>query len=165
MKRRTLATLCAIAAFLGVGATSFAALRGAGGREHRLTATYAGTGQGGTAGTTASGSARLRGRGRPIGKGTLRGSARGSFTSPTCVTFDGAAVLSGKGGSLRLVTRGARACAAGNRDLVSFSGRATVTGGTAAFAGASGRVSFSGSFDRATGGVRITLSGRIRYRA
>ena len=166
VKRRALATLCALAAFFGVAATATATYRGSGGREHRFTATYAGTGHGQTSGTTASGSARLRGRGRLIGKGALRCAGRGTFTSPTCVTFDGAAVLSGKSGSLRLVARGARACAAAsNGDLVSFSGRATVTGGTATFAGARGRLSFSGSFDRATGGVRIKLSGRIRYRA
>jgi hypothetical protein len=166
VKRRAIAILCAAAAFLGFAATASAAFRGSGGREHRFAATYAGTGHGQTAGTTASGSATLRGRGRLIGKGTLRGSGRGTFTSSTCVTFDGNALLSGKTGSLRLAARGARACASSsNGDLVSFSGSASVTGGTATFAGARGRLSFSGSFDRATGAVRITLSGRIRYRA
>jgi hypothetical protein len=80
------------------------------------------------------------------------------------VTFSGRAVLSGKTGSLRLVARRAHACAAGGNN-VSFSGTATVTGGTAAFAGARGRLSFRGSFDRATGSVKISLSGVIRYRA
>jgi hypothetical protein len=74
-------------------------------------------------------------------------------------------VLSGTSGSLRLVARGARACAAGGGDMVAFSGRASVTGGTAAFAGARGRLSFAGTFDRASGSVRIRLSGRIQYRA
>jgi hypothetical protein len=164
VKRRALATLCAIAAFVGVSATASAAYRGSGGREHRFTASYAGTGHGQTAGTAASGSARLSGRGRLIGKGTLRGSGHGTFTSQTCVTFDGSAVLSGQSGSLRLVAHGAQACAPSSGEQVSFSGRATVTGGTGTFTGARGRLSFRGTFDRSTGSVRISLGGRIRYR-
>jgi hypothetical protein len=72
-------------------------------------------------------------------------------------------VLRGKSGSLRLLARSAHACAASGGDNVSFSGRATVTGGTGTFAGARGRLSFRGSFDRASGGVTISLSGLIRY--
>jgi len=73
-------------------------------------------------------------------------------------------VLSGKNGSLRLVAHRASACAAGGGNSVSFSGTATVTGGTATFAGARGRLHFSGSFGRASGRVTISLSGLIRYR-
>jgi hypothetical protein len=165
VKRRVLATVCAVAAFLGVTATAAAAYRGSGGREHRFTAVYAGTGHGRSSGGTTSGSATLRGHGRLIGKGTLRGSGRGIVTNQECVTFRGRAVLSGRGGSIRLVARGAQACAIGGRSDVPFSGKATVTGGTATFAGARGRLSFHGTFDRASGSVRIALSGRIRYRA
>ena len=68
-------------------------------------------------------------------------------------------------GSLRLRVHRARACASGGGNSVSFSGAATVTGGTATFAGARGRVSFRGSVDRATGSVRISLIAVNRYRA
>lgn len=163
--RRTLATLCALAAFLGTTATASATSRGFAGRDHRFTANYAGHGRGETSGTRASGSATLRGRGRLIGRGTMSGSAHGTFTSQTCVTFSGGAVLRGVAGSLRLRTRSAHACAAGSGNSVSFSGTATVTGGAGAFAGARGQLSFSGSFDRATGGVKVSLSGVIQYRA
>jgi hypothetical protein len=95
----------------------------------------------------------------------MSGSAHGTFTSQTCVTFSGRAVLRGKAGSLRLAARRAHACAAGNGNSVYFSGTATVTGGTATFAGARGRLSFRGSFDRATGSVMVSLSGVNRYRA
>lgn len=95
----------------------------------------------------------------------MSGSAHGTFTSQTCVSFSGRAVLRGKTGSLRLAARRAHACAASGGNTVSFSGTATVTGGTATFAGARGRLSFRGSFDRATGTVKISLSGVIRYRA
>ena len=163
--RRTLATLCALAAFLGATAIASATSRASGGRDHRFSATYAGHGQGEASGTSASGSATLRGRGRLIGRGTMSGSAHGTFTSQTCVTFGGRAVLRVKAGSLRLRVPSAHACAAGSGNSVSFSGTATVTGGTARFAGARGRLSFRGSFDRATRGVNVSLSGVIRYRA
>ena len=163
--RRALATLCALAALLGATAIASATSRASGGRDHRFSATYAGHGHGETGGRSASGSAALRGRGRLIGRGTMSGSAHGTFTSQTCVTFTGKAVLRGKTGSLRLAARRAHACAAGGGNSVSFSGTATVTGGTATFAGARGRLSFRGSFDRATGRVKVSLSGVIRYRA
>jgi len=162
--RRTLATLCTLAAFLGTTAIASATSRTSG-RDHRFSANYIGHGHGETTGTSASGSATLRGRGRLIGRGTMSGSARGTFTSPTCVTFRGRVVLRGKTGSLRLRARSAQACAAGSESSVSFSGTATVTGGTRSFAGARGRLSFRGSFDRATGRVKVSLSGVIRYRA
>jgi hypothetical protein len=161
--RRTLATLCALAAFLGATAIASATSRNSGGRDHRFNATYVGHGQGATSGTSASGSASLRGRGRLIGRGTMSGSADGTFTSQTCVAFSGRAVLRGQTGSLRLRARSARACAAGGSNSVSFSGTATVTGGTATFAGARGRLSFRGTFDRTTGSVKVSLSGVIRY--
>src|SRR3954449_10835251 len=44
--RRILATLFALAAFLGVTAVASATSRGSPGRDHRFSATYAGQGQG-----------------------------------------------------------------------------------------------------------------------
>jgi len=162
--RRTLATLCALAAFLGATAVASATSRSSG-RDHRFSATYNGHGQGEASGTSASGSAALRGRGRPIGRGTMSGSAQGTFTSKTCVIFSGKAVLRGTMGSIRLRARRAHACAGGGGNSVSFSGTATVTGGTDTFGGAQGRLSFTGTFDRTTGSVKVSLSGVIRYRA
>ena len=78
--RRTLATLCALAAFLGATAIASATTRGVAWRDHRFSASYSGHGQGGTSGTSASGSAALRGRGRLIGPGTMSGYAQGTFT-------------------------------------------------------------------------------------
>ena len=94
----------------------------------------------------------------------MSGSAHGTFTSQTCVTFSGRAVLRGKTGSLRLRARRGQACAARGDNSVSFSGTATVAGGSGTFAGARGRLSVRGTFDRPTGSVRVTLSGVIRYR-
>src|SRR4029079_9542019 len=94
-------------------------------------------------GTTASGSATLSGRGKLIGASTLSGEGHGVATSAACVTFGGTAVLKGHAGTVMLATRNANACAAADASTVSFSGHARVTGGTEAFAGARGNVSFS----------------------
>jgi len=160
---RSVATLCAIAAFVGANTSAAAISRTTAGRDHRFVASYSGHGQGETSGTTASGSATLRGRGRLIGRGTLTGSGKGTATSQTCLTFSGRAVLRGKEGSLRLRARRAHACEAGGGNTVSFSGTATVTGGSGTFAGARGRLTFRGNFDGTTGSVKISLSGVIRY--
>jgi hypothetical protein len=79
------------------------------------------------------------------------------------VTFTGKVMLRGKTGSLRLAARRAQACAAAGGNSVTFLGTATVIGGTETFAGARGRLSFRGSFDRTTGSVKVSLSGVIRY--
>jgi hypothetical protein len=127
-------------------------------------ASYTGHGLGEVSGTRASGSATLTGRGRTIGRSTLTGSARGVFTSHTCVVFSGTAVLRGRAGSIRLATRRAHACAAGaNANELSFSGSALITGGSATFAGARGRLSFTGTYLRQTGAVTISFRGRISF--
>ena len=103
----------------------------------------------------------MSGRGRPIGRGTLHGSATGTLTSSTCVTFSGKATLTGGRGSLRLRVRNGHACGGGDR--VSFSGRARVVGGTGAFAGSRGLLSFSGSYVRSTGAVSVSFRGQVTY--
>jgi hypothetical protein len=131
---------------------------------HSFSATYAGTGSGHVSGKTASGSATIHGRGRPVGASTLSGSATGSFTSSSCVTFSGRARLTGRHGSLRLAARGAEACASGSGGArVSFSGTARVVGATGAFAGARGTLSFRGTYVRATRAVTVSFGGRLRY--
>ena len=131
---------------------------------HRFSAAYAGTGVGAVSGTTASGTATLAGRGRLIGPSTLTGSGHGTLTSSTCVVFSGKATLKGRSGSIRISTRGAKACAAGaDSNDVSFSGQAKVVGGTSAFAGARGTLSFTGRYVRSTNAVTISLKGRITY--
>lgn len=132
--------------------------------SHRFTARYVGRGIGAVSGTSASGSATMVGRGMSIGRGTLSGSARGTFTSKTCVVFSGTAVLKGTAGSIRLSARRARACASGtNPARVSFSGTANVSHGTARFRGARGTVSFHGTYARDTGAVTISLTGTLTY--
>jgi hypothetical protein len=133
-------------------------------KSHRFTASYSGKGHGAVIGTIASGSATLVGRGKPIGRGTLKGSARGVFTSRTCIRFSGTAVLNGTAGSFRLSTHRGRACASGtNPNRVSFSGTAKVSRGTRRFRGARGIVSFHGTYARESGAVTISLTGKLTY--
>jgi hypothetical protein len=131
---------------------------------HAFSARYAGTGSGHVSNGKASGSATIRGTGRPIGAGTLKGSATGTFTSSTCVVFSGRAVLTGRRGSLRIVVHRASACASGpGGKLVAFSGTARVVGSTGVFARASGTLSFHGTYARGTRSVTVSFRGRIRY--
>jgi hypothetical protein len=155
--RLALAGLTAAVALLVVGQAGAA-------QSHAFTASYSGTGSGQVSGKNAFGRAALSGRGRPVGRGTLSGSATGTFTSATCVAFSGKATLKGPRGSLRLAASRAQACASGGgSDRVFFSGRARIVGGTSAFAGAEGIVSFSGTYVRSTSAVSVSFRGRIAY--
>ena len=130
---------------------------------HSFAASYRGTGAGQVSGASASGSATMSGTGRLIGASTLTGQGHGTFTSATCLTFSGAAVLKGDTGSITLAARNGNACAAADASTVSFFGRARVTGGTETFAGARGNVRFSGRYTRETGVVTLSLRGTLTY--
>jgi hypothetical protein len=130
--------------------------------EQRIfTATYTGYGHGQVHGSNASGTATLRGRGKPIGPSTLRGSASGVFVSRTCVVWSGKAVLKGKAGSLALTARAARACLGTDGNTVSFAGSAKVASGAGTFRGAHGTLSFHGTYIRNSAAVSISFKGRI----
>jgi hypothetical protein len=152
------------ARFAAIAAAAMIAPVALGATGHPFTASYAGHGSGGVVGTRASGSATLTGRGTIIGRGTLTGSASGVFISRTCVAFSGKAVLKGRLGSIELAAHRGEACA-GSADAneVSFSGTAQISGGSAAFAGARGTLSFTGTYIRQSGAVTISLRGRITY--
>jgi hypothetical protein len=132
-------------------------------QPHTFTASYSGTASGYASGNKAFGGATMSGRGRRIGRGTLKGSGAGVFTSATCVTLGGRATLKGGHGSLRLSVRSGHACSDSTADNVSFSGRAQVVGGTNAVAGARGALSFTGTYVRSTHRVSISFRGRITY--
>jgi hypothetical protein len=131
--------------------------------SHVFKATYTGHGNGQVAGGQASGRGSAAGSGHVIGKSTLSGSGAGTLTSASCLSFDGKAVLKGGAGSLRLVAHGAQACVSTTGADASFSGRARVTGGTAKFAGASGTLTFHGTYVEATRKLTISFKGRVSY--
>jgi hypothetical protein len=161
-----LSRLAARLAPIGAAAAAGVLFVGAAGaaQTQTFTGSYSGTGSGYASGKKAAGVGTMSGRGRPIGRSTLRGSGLGTFTSPTCVTFDGRATIRGPRGSLRLAMRGGQACASdGTADSVSFHGKARVVGGSKKFAGARGALRFTGSYSRSTGAVTISFRGRISY--
>jgi hypothetical protein len=131
--------------------------------SHVFKATFNGYGSGQIVNGQASGRGSAKGSGNVLGKSTLSGSGAGRLTSASCVTFDGKAVLKGSAGSLKLATHGARACVSTTAGSAAFSGRARVIGGTAKFAGASGTLSFHGTYDEATRRLTISFKGRISY--
>jgi hypothetical protein len=133
-------------------------------RTQVFTASYSGSGSGYVASEKAVGVAEMSGRGRLIGRGTLKGSASGTVTSSACGTFSGRLTLRGAHGSLRLAAGDVHACSSDRAgSTVSFSGRARVVGGTRKFSGAGGVLSFSGTYERSTGAVSISFRGRIGY--
>jgi hypothetical protein len=132
-------------------------------KQHAFSATYAGYGHGQVRGTSVSGSATLRGRGRLIGPSTLSGSAHGVFINSACVVWSGQGVLRSRAGSVALTAHDEQACAAADGNMVSFAGRAKVVGGTATFKGAHGVLAFNGTYLRQSGAVTISFKGQISY--
>jgi hypothetical protein len=129
-----------------------------------FTASYSGTGSGYANGKKAAGVGTMSGRGRLIGRSTLKGSGLGTFTSTGCVSFGGRATIRGAHGSLRLAMHSAQACASDSAgDSISFSGKARVVGGSKKFAGAGGTLRFTGTYIRSTRLVSVSLRGRISY--
>ena len=131
--------------------------------NHVFKATYTGHGSGQVGNGRASGRGSAKGSGNVIGKSTLSGSGAGTLTSATCISFDGKAVLKGGAGSLKLATHAAQACVSTNGGSAPFSGRARVTGGTAKFAGATGTLTFHGTYDAASRKLTISFKGLISY--
>lgn len=132
-------------------------------KRHTFTATYTGYGHGQVHGTRASGSATLHGRGKPLGRSTLSGSASGVFINSACVVWSGRGVLRSKAGSITLTAHGARACARADGNTVSFAGSAKVARGTSTFRGVHGTLSFHGTYSRNSGAVSISFKGQISY--
>ena len=131
--------------------------------SHAFNATYRGKGHGQVSSKSASGSATAVGRGKPIGRSTLSGSATGVFISASCLTFHGRAVLKGASGSIKLAARGVKVCPPSVAPTFSFSGTARVTGGTGKFAGATGTLKYQGRYVGQDHSLTITFKGHITY--
>jgi hypothetical protein len=153
----------AIVAAAGLAAVSAFAPAALPASSHAFNATYRGKGHGQVTRTGASGTATAVGRGAPIGRSTLIGSARGVFTTASCLTFRGSAALEGPTGTIRLAARGGKVCPPSVAATVGFSGTARVTGGTAKFAGASGTLRYTGRYVGQDGSLTITFKGHITY--
>jgi len=107
-----------------------------------------------------------KGRATLIGIGTMTGTVTGTTANPPCTPLGGPGVLKGPKGKLKLkLLTGSRACAAGEDDQnnISFSGYARVIGGTGKAKTATGKLHYSGHYQRDTGAFNVKLTGTLKY--
>ena len=130
-----------------------------------FTASYTGTVTEKVNGQTVTAVPRGKGKGTPIGKGTLTGTVTATTANPPCSPLNGPGLLSGTAGKLKVTLLStSRGCAAGedDRDNISFSGSAKVTSGTGKFRGMKGTLRFTGHYDRAGGTFNVKLRGTLK---
>jgi hypothetical protein len=130
-----------------------------------FTASYKGTVTEKVSGQTVTAVPHGTGTGTPIGKGTLTGTVTATTANPPCSPLNGPGVLAGTAGKLKLTLLStSRGCAASedDKDNISFSGSAKVTGGTGKFRAAKGTLRFTGHYDRANGTFNVKLRGTLR---
>lgn len=136
------------------------------GSSAALVASYTGTVTEKVNGPSVTALPRGKGTGTLIGKSTLTGVVAATTANPPCSPLNGPGTLTSARGKLKLkLITGSRGCAAGedDRDSISFSGTAKVTGGTGKFLRAKGTLRFSGHYDRANGEFNVKLRGTVRY--
>ena len=153
----SLMSALAVAA-LGVGTAA--------GSSHTFTANYSGKVTEVVNGSAVTATPKGRGRATLIGRGTITGTVSATTSNPPCTPLGGPGTLVGLRGKLKLrLLTGSRACAAGQDDQnnISFSGYARVTGGTGALRRATGKLHYSGHYDRGTGAFTVKLTGTLRY--
>jgi len=165
MRRRvwmaaTAAALCAVAVASGIatGATS------GGLGVVSFSATYSGKATVKVADDVADISAQGTGTGTVIGASAISGKGKGDTTKQPCVPFTGTGEMSANNGSATLqftVPAGSSACGDEPGKIFSVSGRANVTGGTGALAGATGSLKMTGVYDRGAGTFQIKFSGQL----
>jgi hypothetical protein len=132
------------ASLVGGLAVAAAVVGTAAGASHAFRASYTGTVTEKVDGQAVTATPRGKGTGTPIGPGTLAGTA----------------------GKLKVkLLATSRGCAASeeDRDNISFSGSAKVTGGTGKFRAARGTLRFTGHYNRANGSFNVKLSGTLKY--
>jgi hypothetical protein len=136
-----------------------------GGTSTAFTASYKGTVTEKVSGQMVTAVPRGKGTGTPIGKGTLTGTVTATTANPPCSPLNGPGVLAGTAGKLKVILLStSRGCAASeeDRDSISFSGSAKVTGGTGKFRAKKGTLRFTGHYDRANGTFNVKLRGTLR---
>jgi hypothetical protein len=136
------------------------------GQSTAFSARYSGTVTEKVNGQSVTAAPRGTGTGTVIGKSTLSGTVAGTTANPPCSPLSGPGVLAGKAGKLKVkLLPTSRGCAAGeeDKDNISFSGSAKVTGGTGKFRAAKGTLRFTGHYDRTSGAFTVKLKGTLKY--
>jgi hypothetical protein len=128
-----------------------------------FTAKYAGNATVKQTGDTVDISAKGRGTGLPIGKGTITGIGTGEAKSQACNAWSGKGVLKGTKGAITFkMLPGTQAC--GDEDATFFSvvGYAQVTKATGKLAKAKGKLKVTGSYDRGAGTFSVKFAGKLK---
>ena len=131
-----------------------------------FSASYSGSVTEKVSGQTITAVAKGKGKGTLIGKGTISGTVTASTANPPCSPFSGPGVIGGTGGKLKVnVLPTSRGCAAGedDKDNISLSGSAKVTGGTGKYRAAKGTLRFTGHYDRKSGAFTVKLRGALHF--
>jgi hypothetical protein len=128
-----------------------------------FTAKYAGNATVKQTGDTVDISAKGRGTGLPIGKGTITGIGTGEAKSQACNAWSGKGLLKGTKGTITFkMLPGTQAC--GDEDATFFSvvGYAQVTKATGKLAKAKGKLKVTGSYDRGAGTFSVKFAGKLK---
>ena len=129
-----------------------------------FTAKYSGTATVKQTGDTVDISAKGKGTGLPIGKGTITGIGTGEAKSQACNGWGGTGVLKGTKGTITFkMLPGTQAC--GDESATSFSivGYAQVTKATGTLlAKAKGKLKVTGIYDRSAGTFSAKFSGKLK---
>lgn len=160
MNRRFVATLLALLGLSALLAASAVAASGV-----KFSAKYSGKVTEKVSGQTSTAVAKGSGTGTLVGKSTIGGTVIASLSDSPCAPFTGPGAITSPVGVLKLkVVPVSRGCAAGedDRDNISVSGTATVTGGTKKFKKAKGTLRFTGHYDRSSGAFNVKLTGTVR---
>jgi hypothetical protein len=116
-------------------------------------------------GTAVTATAKGTGKATLLGSGSMSGIVKATTANPPCTPLSGTGVLVSPKGKLKLLLlTGARACAAGEDqpNNISFAGYAKVTGGAGVYRYATGKLHFSGHYNRGTGAFNVKLTGTVK---
>lgn len=130
----------------------------------QFTASYAGKATVKITDQVATISAEGPGTATVIGASTVSGKGLGDATKQPCVPFTGTGAIKATSGPSALsftVVPGSSGCGDEEGKVFSISGRANITGGTGAMAGATGSLKLTGVYDRGAGTFSIKFNGRV----
>jgi plastocyanin len=164
--RRTRIGAASAVALLATAVTTGIALAGrtSGADTVAFKASYAGKATVKVADSVADIAAEGPGTATVIGASKVSGTGKGDTSQQPCVPFTGNGVITASRGPTTLrfvVLQGSSGCGDEAGKVFSISGRAKVTAGTGAMAGASGTLKLTGVYDRGAGTFSVKFSGSL----
>jgi plastocyanin len=156
----TVAGLLAMAIVVGVALAG----RSTAGDVVKFKAAYAGKASAKVTDNVADISAEGPGTATVIGASRVSGTGTGDASRQPCVPFTGNGVMKASSGATTLrfsVLPGSSGCGDEAGKVFSISGKAKITGGTGAMAGATGTLKLTGIYDRGAGTFSVKFSGSV----